>query len=130
MHPEDAPILRNLFESGIAQPDIIVKKEFRLKNKDGSWRIHEATGHNLLDDPVVAGVVINSRDITDRKRLERRLMVQYEAARILAEAESLSAAAPRCCKRFVKVSVGTSARSLLSTMSERAALVASWRFLP
>src|SRR6185503_19029536 len=95
VHPDDAPVLRKLFESGIAQPDIIVKREFRFLNKDGSWRIHEATGHNLLDDPVVSGVVINSRDITDRKRLERRLMVQYQAARILAEAESLSAAAPR-----------------------------------
>jgi PAS domain S-box-containing protein len=95
VHPDDAPVLRNLFESGIAQPDLIVKREFRLKNKDGTWRIHEATGHNLLADPVVAGVVINSRDITDRKRMERRLMVQYEAARILAEAESLSTAAPR-----------------------------------
>jgi len=35
------------------------------------------------------------RDSTDRKRLETRLMVQYQAARILAEAESLEAAAPR-----------------------------------
>ena len=35
------------------------------------------------------------RDSTDRKRLETRLTVQYQAARILAEAESLEAAAPR-----------------------------------
>jgi len=36
-----------------------------------------------------------ARDITERRRLERRLMAQYEAARILAEADSLTAAAPR-----------------------------------
>ena len=34
------------------------------------------------------------RDSTDRKRLETRLTVQYQAARILAESESLEAAAP------------------------------------
>jgi PAS domain S-box-containing protein len=95
VHPDDAPVLRDLFERGIVQPNLIGKREFRLRSKDGSWRIHEATAHNLLADPIVAGVVVNSRDITDRKRLERRLMVQYQAARILGEADSLTAAAPR-----------------------------------
>ena len=94
VHPDDAPELRALFASGITQPGFIVTKEFRLRNKDGSWSIHEATGHNLLDDPAVAGIVINSRDVTVRKRLERRLIVQYAATRILAEADSLRAAAP------------------------------------
>src|SRR5262245_6826020 len=35
------------------------------------------------------------RDSTDRKRLETRLTVQYQAARILAESESLESAAPK-----------------------------------
>ena len=35
-----------------------------------------------------------ARDITERRRLERRLMAQYEAAQILAEADSLTTAAP------------------------------------
>ena len=35
------------------------------------------------------------RDCTDNKRLETRLTVQYQAARILAESDSLEAAAPR-----------------------------------
>jgi PAS domain S-box-containing protein len=94
VHPDDAPILRKLLESDIAQPGLIVTKEVRLKSKDGSWRTQEATAHNLLQDPVVAGIVVNSRDVTDRKRLEQRLTVQYQASRILAQSESLSAAAP------------------------------------
>ena len=94
VHPDDADRLRKLFAAGINHPGYLVTSEFRIRHKDGSWRVHEATAHNLLDDPAVRGIVINSRDITDRKRLERRLTAQYEAARILAESHSLASAAP------------------------------------
>ena len=95
VHPDDLPELQKLFVSGVTNPGLVVTRQFRIKAKDGSWRIHEATAHNLLNDPTVSGVVINSRDITERKRLERRLTVQFEAARILAEAESVNDAAPK-----------------------------------
>ncbi len=95
VHPDDLPELRKLFASGLTQSGYTITKEFRIRHKDGSWKTHEATAHNLLDDAAVGGIVINSRDITARKRLERRLKVQYEAARILAEADSLSDAAPK-----------------------------------
>ncbi|MFN2576749.1 MAG: PAS domain S-box protein [Pyrinomonadaceae bacterium] len=94
VHPDDAPELQKLFAAGLTHPGYIVSKEFRIKHKDGSWKTHEATAHNLLDDPALGGIVINSRDITARNRMERRLTVQYEAARILAAAESLCNAAP------------------------------------
>jgi diguanylate cyclase (GGDEF)-like protein len=38
----------------------------RVRHKDGSWRIFEAIGRNLLDDPNVRGIIVNSRDVTDR----------------------------------------------------------------
>src|SRR5688572_5587908 len=95
VHPDDVADLRQLFTTGTQQPGFIVTKEFRLRHKNGSWRIHEATAHNLLDDPAVNGVVVNSRDITDRKRLEYRLMMQYQTARILAESPSLDTAGPK-----------------------------------
>lgn len=95
VHPDDVAVLQKLFAAGITNPGLVVTRQFRIKAKDGTWRIHEATAHNLLDDPDVNGVVINSRDITERTRLERRLTVQFEAARILAEAPSLKEAAPK-----------------------------------
>lgn len=95
VHPDDAPELRELFTAGIQKSGFIITKEFRIRHKDGTWRTHEATAHNLLDDPAVRGIVVNSRDITDRKRLEQRLTIQYQAARILADSESLNVAAPR-----------------------------------
>ena len=95
VHPDDVPQLQQLFAAGLTQPDYIISTEFRIKHKDGSWKTHEATAHNMLDDPTISGIVINSHDITARKRMERRLTVQYEAARILAAAASLERAAPQ-----------------------------------
>ncbi|MFZ0749649.1 MAG: PAS domain S-box protein, partial [Pyrinomonadaceae bacterium] len=92
VHSDNAAELRQLFIEESRQP---VTREVRIRHKNGSWRIHEATAHNLLDDPAVNGIVVNSRDITDRKRLEYRLLMQYQTARILAESPSLDAAGPR-----------------------------------
>ena len=50
--------------------------EFRIKHADGTWRTIEAIGRNLLEDPAVAGIVINHRDITERKVLEEQLTRQ------------------------------------------------------
>ena len=50
--------------------------EFRVRHADGSWRILEAIAKNLLDDAAVGGVVVNFRDITERKALEEQLRHQ------------------------------------------------------
>jgi two-component system, cell cycle sensor histidine kinase and response regulator CckA len=42
----------------------------RHQHKDGSWRHLEANARNLIDDPAVNGVVVNSRDVTEQRRLE------------------------------------------------------------
>ncbi len=128
VHPDDAAALQDFFARGRAQPEQILTHEFRLKSKDGVWRIQEVTARNLLDDPVVAGIVINARDITDRKRLERRLTVQYEAARILADADSLSEAAPRLLQAICE-SLGWELGQIFIVDHEAKALrwLASWQ---
>jgi len=77
LHPAD---LSKLLESYAAMkagvrsgtPEICQITEERLRHKDGSWRILEGIA-KVLDTPSVAGIVINSRDITARKRVEREL---------------------------------------------------------
>jgi nitrogen fixation negative regulator NifL len=54
--------------------------EVRFRHKDGSWRNFETIGRNMLDHPVLAGVLLNSRDVTERKRVEEELARQRAAS--------------------------------------------------
>jgi hypothetical protein len=47
--------------------------EWRMRGRDGGWLAVETIATGLLDDPDVQGVVLNSRDVTERKRLEAQL---------------------------------------------------------
>ena len=71
----------------VQQPGIASVLEFRLRHADGSWRIVEALANNLLNDPAVRGVVVNLRDITERKRAEA-LEKAKEAAEAANQAKS------------------------------------------
>ena len=72
IHPEDLPAVTRSFEYAIEHPQITVTMECRVRHRDGSWVYLEAVGQNRLSDPDIAAVVINSRDITQRKRVERQ----------------------------------------------------------
>jgi diguanylate cyclase (GGDEF)-like protein len=50
--------------------------DFRALTKDGGWRTIETVANNLLDDDDVVGIVLTTRDITDRRDLETRLAHQ------------------------------------------------------
>ena len=73
IHPEDRSAVLEVFQQGIEQPRGPQRIEYRFQHKDGSWRYLESIGQNLLHDPVVQGIVVNSRDITERKQLEEQI---------------------------------------------------------
>jgi diguanylate cyclase (GGDEF)-like protein/PAS domain S-box-containing protein len=50
--------------------------EYRLRHADGSWRSVESIITDLTADPSVGGIVLNTRDVTDRKALEEELAHQ------------------------------------------------------
>lgn len=73
MHPEDAPLLAQAIEQGTRTPAATPSLELRFKHRDGSWRMAESLCSYLLDDNGVRGLILNSRDITERKQFEERL---------------------------------------------------------
>jgi two-component system cell cycle sensor histidine kinase/response regulator CckA len=73
MHPDDVARIRERYEHAVRSPREPVSAEFRVKRRDGSWRILEARVVSLLDDPEVEGVLATFIDITERRSTERAL---------------------------------------------------------
>jgi two-component system NtrC family sensor kinase len=84
MPEEEAAKAIALLQKLVATPGATGTLEFRFRHKDGSWRTLEAIGKNMLDHPMLAGFLINSRDVTERRRVEDELARQ-QAARIQSE---------------------------------------------
>jgi diguanylate cyclase (GGDEF)-like protein/PAS domain S-box-containing protein len=76
VHPDDRAIVDRLLGDVEASSGADIAVEFRVRHADGSWRTLEAIAKDLLDDPAVGGVVVNYRDITERKALEEQLRHQ------------------------------------------------------
>jgi PAS domain S-box-containing protein len=70
VHPDDREEAMGLLAEVSSVPGVHPPFEFRVLHKDGSWRYLEHTVNNLLDDPSVGGIVINQRDVTERKRVQ------------------------------------------------------------
>ena len=73
IHVED---MTRLIEAFTPSTDIVGLSsmfEARIRHQDGAWRIIELVGNNLLHDPIMSGIVLNLRDITERKHLEEQL---------------------------------------------------------
>lgn len=73
IHPHDLPKVLETFAECAATPGAVRTVQYRLLRKDGEWRHFEVTGHNMLDDPHINGIVANYRDITERKKAEQAL---------------------------------------------------------
>jgi PAS domain S-box-containing protein len=72
----------------IAHPGVAACGEFRVLHKDGSIRIVETFARTLSPHSAEDGVVVNARDITERKRFEDALAEREEWFRRLTENSS------------------------------------------
>ncbi|MGH2685302.1 MAG: putative bifunctional diguanylate cyclase/phosphodiesterase, partial [Actinomycetota bacterium] len=76
VHPVDHAKCEAVLTKVLAHPGRTVPLEIRALHADCSWRWLDARITNLLDEPDVAGLVANFRDVTERKELEERLAHQ------------------------------------------------------
>lgn len=74
VHPDDVGLILQVLEHAIGEPGRSQAAiEYRVRHQNGSWCLFEAVATSLLDDPAIAGVVINCHDITERKQAEEAL---------------------------------------------------------
>ncbi len=72
----DEPHVRALLADLAGSPGATATSEYRLCHTDGSSRFVESIVSSLIEDPTVGGLVLNTRDVTDRKMLEDELAHQ------------------------------------------------------
>ncbi|TEU03807.1 MAG: PAS domain S-box protein, partial [Dehalococcoidia bacterium] len=87
-HPDDTTKVMEVFRQLLENKIPIAQTELRLQNKDGSWRTFEVLGNNLLDNPVVTGIVLNLHEVTERRRAEEALRESEEKLRVMFESTS------------------------------------------
>jgi PAS domain S-box-containing protein len=86
-HPDDEVHRRAAFDRALAKPGIPQQAVYRRQHgSDGRWVYLAAAFRNLLDDPVVRGVIVNVRDISEERRIAEELELQEQHYRQLVDA--------------------------------------------
>ena len=73
VHPDDVAHASSALSEGTREPGSTLVLEVRALHRGGGWRHLEMVVTNLLEDPAVGAIVLNSRDVTRRKRAEDAL---------------------------------------------------------
>ena len=76
VHPDDLPAVRRTFDQLLEVELEPVELQVRLRQANGNWRWAQAVITNLLSEPAVDGIVINFRDVTERRAFEEQLRYQ------------------------------------------------------
>ncbi|TYT63828.1 histidine kinase N-terminal 7TM domain-containing protein [Natrialba swarupiae] len=73
VHADDRADAIDEFAGLVTYSNTEARFEYRVRHRDGSWLVFEGIAVDLLDNGIIDGVVINSRDVTDRIAREREL---------------------------------------------------------
>ncbi|MDB5308238.1 MAG: domain S-box-containing protein [Gemmataceae bacterium] len=85
IHPDDVGDLRRQLDQLLTTRDGAIMAEIRARHRDGRWRWIEYVGTNLLGNPVVRAVVVNFRDVTDRRQAAESLRDREALLRTLGD---------------------------------------------
>ncbi|HIK20536.1 MAG TPA: PAS domain S-box protein [Synechococcus sp. M44_DOE_062] len=86
VHPEDREAIASACEQLLSQPGQTLCFVYRMQHADGHWVWLESLCTNLLDDPLVQGIVSSTRNITQQKQAELALRESEARFREIAEA--------------------------------------------
>jgi diguanylate cyclase (GGDEF)-like protein/PAS domain S-box-containing protein len=73
IHPRDLAKAKAAFAELVRGGDDPAPLVLRFRRADGSWILLESLGNNMLDHPGIRGIVLTSRDITERRRAEKQV---------------------------------------------------------
>lgn len=88
VHDDDFPTAFAPFKASLDNPGETQISEYRFRHKDGSWRYLESKSKFSSTEPSLNGIVVNSRDITERKQAEEDILNALQKERELNELKS------------------------------------------
>ncbi len=80
VHPDERESVARAFTEQLFGPGPPRTLEHRIRHRDGSWRWIESVAVDLTEDPAVGGILVNAREVTDRRRAQS---LASDQARIL-----------------------------------------------
>ncbi len=89
VHPDDVEILGKSVAEALSTPGKSPPVEFRMRHASGSWRWFESSKNNLSHDPDVRGIVVVTRDITERREVEEALKESEKLLRAVVTGASV-----------------------------------------
>jgi PAS domain S-box-containing protein len=90
VHPDDLEHAKSHFAQLLERPEAKVIIQARSLHGDGTWHWIEAMANNLLNEPSVQAIVLNYRDITERKRAELLQGAVYQISQATDKAANLN----------------------------------------
>src|SRR5881275_736252 len=81
VHPEDIALVAEALARAIQRPGSPQAAQFRFRAQDGSWRLLDAVGQARAEHGGSAHLIVNARDVTERRRQERTLRENKERLR-------------------------------------------------
>jgi len=74
LHPNDQVHAPALFAQLLAAPGNEIDNTVRMRHKDQTWRWIECVATNATEESHIRGIVVNYRDVTERRRLEEQYL--------------------------------------------------------
>jgi two-component system sensor kinase FixL len=89
VHPADVAATERVLKLAVRNPGTPQSIELRLRHRDGSWHVLEVIGKRPTSPPGMDGVVVDSRDVTERKRIEAEARQHQEELSYLARLSTM-----------------------------------------
>ena len=89
VHPDDVPIIGDAWARMLRNPEETTRAVVRVMHGDGHWHWQESSISNRLDEPAINGIVLNIRDVTERKALDDLLAEEARILEMIAWGERL-----------------------------------------
>jgi PAS domain S-box-containing protein len=116
VHPDDLETYATVLGELVQTPGLSRTIEIRILHKDGTPRLVEAVSHNALDVPGVHGIVVNARDITERRQVELERQAMEAKVQQAQKLESLGVLAGGIAHDFNNLLMGIMGHAGLALM--------------